>query len=84
MRFLPLLLVSMGYRPRSVLSAQGAPVLEMTDFAGVWDERGGVSRRTVRTKSGEPAAGADYQAYRSNDGGPLTRADSQTIAKWRV
>ena len=37
MRFLPLLLVLMA--AGGTVFAQGAPVLELTDFSGVWAER---------------------------------------------
>ena len=76
MRFLPLLLVLLAGR---TVFAQGAPVLELTDFSGVWAER---VHEDNYERSGGPPLG-DYQGIPLNDAG-RRKADSHDHSEWSL
>src|SRR5579864_2104521 len=76
MRFLPLLLVLLASR---AVFGQGAPVLELTDFSGVWAER---VHEDSYERSGGPPLG-DYQGIPLNDAG-RRKADSHDHSEWSL
>ena len=76
MRFPPLLLVLLASR---IVFGQGAPVLELTDFSGVWAER---VHEDSYERSGGPPLG-DYQGIPLNDAG-RRKADSHDHSEWSL
>ena len=80
MRFPPLLSLLLSAMAASgSLFAQGAPVLELTDFSGVWAER---VHEDSYERSGGPPLG-DYQGIPLNDAG-RRKADSHDHSEWSL
>jgi hypothetical protein len=80
MRFPSLLFLSLAALAASgTLFAQGAPVLELTDFSGVWAER---VHEDSYERSGGPPLG-DYQGIPLNDAG-RRKADSHDHSEWSL
>src|SRR5436190_11478248 len=76
MRFIPLILVLLASR---AVFAQGAPVLELTDFSGLWGE---LVHEDSYERSGGPPLG-DYQGIPLNDAG-RRKADSHDHSEWSL